>query len=183
MTAFKLKRKQAMAQGIIAEFTAAGTTATVITVPITDALILSPIEVAEINALAAHYEIKKGESSKGFFDTIVEVRTVSVAARGTISALELVPGINLVASVANAVIAGSFVAAIGQGSAYAFEQVYLGKKSLDDLDWRRKLIESELSKEFIEKVTSILRQVSESDGTKNIQQLVSELVQVAFAQS
>lgn len=181
VAAFKLKRKQSMARGIIGTFTTLGATATVIPVPVADALMLSPIEIAEINTLAALYEIKKSESSKKFFDTIVEVGTVSVAAKGAIGALKLVPGINLAAGTVNAIIAGSFVAAIGQGSAYAFEQVYLGNKSLDDLDWLRKLIESELSKEFIEKMTRILREVAESDNAKNVRQLISELAQAAFA--
>ena len=182
VAAFKLKRKRAMARGIIGTFTALGTTATVVSVPIADALMLSPIEVAEINALASLYEVKKNETSKKFFDTIVEVGTVSVAARGAINALKLIPGINLAASVVNAIIAASFVAAIGQGSAYAFEQVYLGKKSLEDLDWLRKLIESELSREFIEKVTSVLRKASEDGNGKDVKQLATGLVRAAFGQ-
>ena len=182
VAAFTLKRKRAMARGIIGAFTVAGTTATVVPVPVADALMLSPIEVAEINTLATLYEIKKSESSKKFFDTIVEVGTVSMAARGAISALKLVPGINLAAGVVNAVIAGSFVAAIGQGSAYAFEQVYLGKKSIDDLDWVQKLIEAALSKDFVEKASGVLRQVASSGNARNLSELIAELIQAAFAE-
>lgn len=180
IAAFKLKRKRAMARGIVGTFSAAGATVGAVPIPIADALVLSPIEVAEINAIAALYEIKRDDSSKKFLDTIVEVGTVSVAAKAAISALKAIPGINLAASVINAAIAGSIVAAIGQGSAYAFEQVYLGKKSLDDLDWLRKLMENELSKDFIEKATDVLRQVSENGNVKNVGQLVSSLVQAVF---
>ncbi|WP_207657458.1 hypothetical protein [Alkalibaculum bacchi] len=38
-------------------------------------------------------------------------------------------------SVIPAIITGSIVAAIGEGSIYAFEKIYLGEKSVDDIDW------------------------------------------------
>ena len=68
----------------------------------------------------------KMRSQKQFFDSIIEVGTVSAVAKATISGLKAIPRINLAASVINAIIAGSFVAAIGEGTIYAFEQVYLG---------------------------------------------------------
>lgn len=182
VAAFKLRRKQAMAKGVIGSFAAAGATVGALPIPVADALVLSPIEVAEINALASIYEIKKTDSSKKFLDTIVEVGTVSVAAKAAISALKAIPGINLAVGVVNAVIAGAIVTAIGQSSAYAFEQVYLGRKTTDDLDWIRKLIESALSSGFIEKAAKVLEQVAANGNVHNAADLISELVQAAFAQ-
>ena len=126
---YKLNRKRIFAQSIVGASTTAGVLVGAVPVPFADAVILSPIEVAEINALAQVYGIKKNEDSKHFFNSIIEVGTVSTAAKAAISGLKAIPGINLAAGVVNAIIAGSFVAAIGEGTIYAFEQVYLGKKT------------------------------------------------------
>jgi uncharacterized protein (DUF697 family) len=181
VAAFKLRRKRAMANGLIGTFTTAGATVGAFPMPVADAVVLSTLEATEVNALASIYEIKRGEESKEFLSTIIEMGTVSIAARAAISAIKAIPGINIAASVLDAIIAGSFVAAIGQASAFAFEQVYLGERTLDDLDWLRKLFESELSNGFVEKAGSIVKQVSESGAPKNVSGMISELVKVAFA--
>jgi GTPase Era involved in 16S rRNA processing/uncharacterized protein (DUF697 family) len=180
VAAFKLRRKRAMARGLVGSFTTAGATVGAFPMPVADAVVLSTLEATEVNALASIYEIKRNEASKEFLSTIIEMGTVSVAARAAISAIKAIPGMNIAASVLDAVIAGSFVAAIGQGSAYAFEQVYLGERSLDDLDWLRKLIESELSRGFVDKAAGIIRQVSEGETPKNVSGLIAELVRAAF---
>lgn len=172
---FKLKRKKALAQSVIAAATTGGVVVGAVPVPIADALILSPIEVAEINALAQIYGIRKNEESKQFFNSIVEVGTVSVAAKGVISSLKAIPGINLAAGVINAIIAGSFVAAIGEGTAYAFEQVYLGKKTVSDIDWIKKVIESKLSKGFVEKVTKAAKKISRNTNKNEIAKIILDI--------
>ncbi|WP_394700698.1 hypothetical protein [uncultured Trichococcus sp.] len=125
---FKLKRKKALAQSIVAVSTTAAVTVGAIRVQFADALILSPIEIAQINALARLYEVNKDEQSKPMFNSIVDQGTVSATAKATISALKAIPGINIGASVLNAIIAGAFVAAIGEGSIYIFEKIYTGEK-------------------------------------------------------
>ncbi|WP_198031355.1 DUF697 domain-containing protein [Jeotgalibaca sp. PTS2502] len=120
---FKLKRKKALAQSIVVASTTAAVTVGAIPIPIADALILSPIEVAQINSLARLYEINKDEQTKQLFNSIVEVGTVSVAAKTAISALKAIPGINIGVSVLNAIMAGAIVAAIGEGSIYVFEKI------------------------------------------------------------
>ena len=181
--AFKLNRKRALAQSIVGVSTAAGVTVGAVPVPFADALILSPIEIGEINALAHLYGINRGEGSKQFLNSIVEVGTVSAAAKAAISALKAIPGVNLAASVLNAIIAGSIVAAIGEGSIYAFEKVYLGEKSIADIDWVKKVMESKLSSQFIEKVTVIAEKIAKSENTKNVGKLITELLSSMFAGS
>lgn len=172
---FKLNRKKALAQSIVGVSTTAGVVVGAVPVPFADALILSPIEVAEINALAQVYGINKNEESKEFFNSIVEVGTVSTAAKAVISGLKAIPGVNLAAGIVNAIIAGSFVAAIGEGTIYAFEQVYLGKKTVEDIDWIKKVMESKLSTEFIEKVTLAAKQITENTDKKVIGKIILEL--------
>lgn len=177
---FKLNRKRALAQSIVGASTAAGVTVGAVPVPFADALILSPIEVGEINALAQIYGIHKSEESKQFLNSIVEVGTVSAAAKAAISALKAIPGINIATSVLNAVIAGSIVASIGEGSIYAFEKIYLGEKSVADIDWIKKVMESKLSSQFIEKVTVIVEKIAKSGAAKDIGKTITGLLAAAF---
>ena len=61
---FILNRKRGLAQSIVGVATTAGVVVGAVPIPFADAMILSPIEVAEINALAQLYGINKNEKSK-----------------------------------------------------------------------------------------------------------------------
>lgn len=172
---FVLRRKKGLAQSVVGTAIVSGVTVGAVPIPVADAVILSPLEVAEINAIARIYGLNKDEKSKQFLNSIVQVGTVSVAAKTAISTLKAIPGINLVASVLNAVIAGSIVGAIGEGAIYAFEKVYLGEKSLDDIDWVKQVMESKLATQFVEKVKGILEEVTKSSDSKGIAKTISEL--------
>ena len=175
---YKIKRKKALAQGIVGTATTAGSVIGAIPISVADAPLLSGIEAGEITALARLYEIPKGEKSKQLMGTIIEAGTASAAAKGAISVLKSIPGVNLVAGVLNAVIAGCFVAAIGEASIYIFEQVYLGKKTAEDIDWVTKVIESKLSTEFIEGATSVIKKVTDKTDQKTIGKYIMEMFKI-----
>ncbi|NLC14516.1 MAG: GTP-binding protein [Chloroflexi bacterium] len=175
IASFKLTRKRALAHGTVGVATTAAVVVGAVPIPFSDALILGPIELGEINALAQIYGLGKNEESKRFMNSIVEVGTVGVAAKTAINALKAIPGLNIGASVLNAVIAGSIVAALGEGSIFAFEQVYLGKKSTADIDWVKKVIESKFSSQFVGKVTQAIGRISEKSDDKSIVQVILEL--------
>ena len=111
------------------------------------------------------YGVKNDEKSKTFFTTIVDVGTVSLAAKTVISALKTVP---IAGSVLNAITAGSIVIALGEGTAYAFEQVYLGKKTVEDIDWLTKVLESKLTSELVEKVKKLVKEMGENPDVKSV---------------
>jgi len=177
---FKLNRKKAMAHGITGVSTTAAVVVGAVPIPFADAVILAPIETALVNALAQIYGISKNEESKQFVNSIVEVGTVSVAAKTAISALKAIPGVNLGASVLNAIIAGSIVAALGEGTIYAFEQVYLGQKSVTDIDWVKKLIESKLSSQFIDSIKTVVEQITKDTDKKAIAQIITDVFKNLF---
>ncbi len=164
--AFSLKRRRSVARSIVAASVAAGATVGAVPLPISDALILTPIETAEVNALATLYGIGKGSASKKLLSTILEVGTVSTAAKAAISALKAIPGINLAASALNAVIAGSIVAAMGEGTMHIFERIYLGEHTLDDTEWVQRALESRLSKDLIAQGTKALGRISSAGSPK-----------------
>lgn len=172
---FILKRKRAMAHSLVAISTAAGVTTGAISPPFSDSLILAPVELGEIKAIAKIYGIKSDEKSKKLFEEIITVGTVSIVAKSALGALKAVPVINVAASVLNAAVAGSFVFAIGEASIYIFEQIYLGKKSIEDTEWVTKIIESKLSSEFIEKVTKVFESIAKNPNNKEIAKTIIEI--------
>lgn len=58
--------------------------------------------------------------------------------------------------------------AIGEVSAYAFEQVYLGNKSMKDIDWVKKLIEDKLSSGFVAGLIKTLENIAPNSDPKDI---------------
>lgn len=177
VNAYKLQRRRILSHSVVAAATAAGVVVGAVPIPFPDAVVLSTTEIAEVNAISSIYGIKKDDKSKEFINTIIQVGTVSAVAKAAITGLKAIPGINVAASVVNAVIAGGIVAAIGEGATYAFEQVYLGNKSLDDIDWLKKIIESKLTKGFIEKLTKVMEQLA--DGADK-EQIIKALKDVFF---
>lgn len=176
----KLDRKRAFAHSVVGLSTTAGAVVGAIPIPIADALILSPIEIGEINAIARIYGIGKSEKSNKFMNSIVEVGTVSMAAKMAISTLKGIPAINLAADVLNAIIAGSIVAAIGEGSIYVFEKVYLGEKTLDDVDWVKKVMEAEFSSQFLEKVEGVINTIATNPNIKDVKKAIPDILVSVF---
>lgn len=176
---YNLNRKRGLAQGIIGVATAAAVVVAAVPIPLADSLILSPIEIAEINALAQLYGITKDEQSNRFLNSIIEAGAISTVAKAAISTLKAIPGIDLAAGVINAIVAGSFVSAIGEGTLYAFEQVYLGKKSVADIDWVRKVIKSKFSKQFLENVKAVAAKSSGSNDISGLSGMITELFEQA----
>jgi uncharacterized protein (DUF697 family)/GTP-binding protein EngB required for normal cell division len=175
ISSFKLNRKRFFAQSVVAVATTSGVVVGAVPIPFADAAILVPAEVAEIKALAKVYGIESNDDSKEFFNKIVEVGTVSVVAKTAISALKAIPGVNLGAAALNAVMAGGIMAALGEGSIYAFEQIYLGNKTVDDLDWVTKIMESKLSNGFVEKISAALSSIDGKMTAQKISEVVSSL--------
>lgn len=173
---YNLNRKRAMAHSIVGTATTAAVVVGAVPIPLADAAILTPIEIAEVNSIARVYGIHKSDKSKAFMNTIVEVGTISTVARAAISAIKGIPGINIAASVLNAVIAGSIAAALGEGSIYAFEQIYLGKRSLEDTEWVKKLMENKFSSDFLKRVNIALDGITSSSSKKEIAQTILKLI-------
>lgn len=169
---FKLKRKRALAQGIVTAATGSGIVVGAVPIPIPDAAILIPVEAAEINALAKLYGINNDEESRKFLNSIVEVGTVSLAAKTALNALKAIPVINLGAAALNAIFAGAIIAVLGEGSIAAFEQVYLGNRSVEDLDWIKQFMESKLTADFVEKLKVAVSQSKDGMSPKKIIEIV-----------
>lgn len=173
---FVMKRNKALAQGIIAPCVAAGAVVGALPLPIADAVVLIPVEAAEINAIARLYRLDKRDEFQMLRDTIIDVGTVSAAAKGAIGVLKVIPGINVAIEILNATVAASFVAALGEGCVYLFEQICLGKVDDTDLDEIRKYFERILqSQEFLNKVAEALKSLKDGANPAAIAHAVSIL--------
>ena len=175
IASFKLKRKQAVSQTVVGTATLAGVVVGAIPIPFSDAALLGPTEIVMFNALSKIYEINKDEKSKQFINSIIEAGTVSVAAKTALSSLKAIPGINVAASVLNAIVAGVIIAILGEVAIHAFEQIYLGKKSVSDIDWITKMIEAKFTSEFKEKIELVLSKIADNSDKHNISQIISSL--------
>ncbi|GEM02557.1 protein of unknown function [Halolactibacillus halophilus] len=172
---FKLRRKMALAQSIVGFSVTSAATVGAVPIPFADALILGPIELAEIKGLAQLYEINRHKDSSPFVDSIIEIGTVGAAAKLAISSIKAIPGLNIAASVVNAVVAGSIVAAIGEGSIYVFEKIYKGEKTVEDIEWMKKVMENKLSSQFIENVGVILGKIDKNATPRDIAKMVNTI--------
>ena len=179
---YKLKRKRAMVHGVTATCAVAGAGVAIVPIPIPDAAPLSAIEVGEIEAISRIYKIKKSEGSSALLQKFVEVGAASVAGKAVLSALKAVPGINLAASVVNAVAAACIITALGEGSRYAFEQVYLGNKTIDDLTWVDSVIDGLYSNKFTEKAETVLNRLSDLGGKDVSAGKIVDVIAFVFGQ-
>ena len=173
---YNTRKLRAQSQRVIAAWTTSAVAVGAIPLPFPDGAVLMPIELAEVNAISKIYGIDKDERSQRFLKTIVEVGTVGLAAKESINILKAIPVVNLGASAMNAVIAGSFVAALGEGSMLAFEQVYLGNKSIDDVEWVKSFMNSRLtSSDFVHTVQEALEESNGDMRPREIANIVYRL--------
>lgn len=171
--AFILKRKRIFAHSLASTCTITAGAVGAVPIPVADAAILAPLEAGLLNGIAKIYEIKSDEDANLFKKTIIETGTVSVAAKALISAIKAIPGVNIGAAVLNSIIAGAIVASIGEVSIYAYEQVYLGKKTLKDIDWIKKAVEKALSSvKILKEIEKILKKHGK-DSKKIIKEIIT----------
>lgn len=172
---YKMDRRRAFAHSSVGVATASAVIVGAVPIPFPDAAILTPLEIAEINTVSRIYGINKDEKLVKFVDSIVEVGTVSTAARAAVNALKSIPGVNAAASAVNAVIAGSIVAAIGECSIAAFEQISAGNRSLAETEWVKELTGSKLSEKFVSKVSTVLKRYNDAQDPKKLAQLILDV--------
>ncbi len=175
INAYKLYRKHVMAQSVIGVATTAGVVVGAVPIPFADAAILVPVEIGELNALASIYGIAKDERSRTFINSIIEVGTVSTVAKAVLSGIKAIPGVNIAVAVLNSIVAGVFVASIGEASNYLFEQVHLGNKSLEDIDWAKKIVESKLTNETLDKINKAVKKIGKNTDSKGIAKAIKEV--------
>ena len=170
---FKLKMKRIYAQSAtVAATTAAGTVGAV-PVPFPDAALLVPIETGLITAITKIYNVNQEDKfTVSITQKIIEAGAASLVAKTMINALKAIPGVNIAASVLNAIVAGTIVFAIGESTAIIMEKVYKGDIDKENLDWVNDILENQISG-IMKKITEY---VNKAGSESNIMDLITNLL-------
>ena len=88
---FKLQRKRALAHSIVGASTVSAVLVGASPSSVADSLILAPLEVGEINAISKVYGLNGDKQYEKFKDSIVEVGSVTTAAKAIIANLKNIP--------------------------------------------------------------------------------------------
>lgn len=172
--AFIMRQKNYEANALVASFAVAAGAVAAVPIPLADATLLSPMEMALVTGIEKIYGISKkseGKKATNIANAIVNVGTVSIAAKGMVSILSK---LNPVAAVANVIVASTIVASIGEITITIMKKIYAGEIEIDDLNWIKSFTESELSKTFASKVNVIIEEISklEKIDIKDIPQII-----------
>lgn len=177
---FTLGLKKLQARGITAVATASAVTVGAVPLPIPDAGLLIPIETFQINQIARIFRVSFDTKKNNLFNSMLEAGTVGVVAKTAIHGIKAIPGLGLSASVVNAIVAGVIVASLGEGATYIFEKVYSGEKKLDDIDFVKRVFESQSTTKAIQTLNAVLSKVTNETSLTDIQKLLVDLLKSAI---
>ena len=172
---FILSKLRSQANGTVSLATIGAGVVAAVPIPIPDAGILTAIETFEINSISKIYGITEDENSKMFIKQIITAGTVGAFAKTILTALKASP-LNIGATILNVIVATTITATLGQVSTIAFEQIYKGEKSIDDIDWIKKLLENVNTNELIEKINNIAAQIGEEKNPKEIASIIFDAI-------
>ena len=157
---FYLQQKRMLAHSVVGASTVAGVTVGLVPIPFPDGTILTPLEVGEIKSLSKIYELEYDKNTE-LFQTIVNAGTAGIIAKSALNAIKAIPGLNIAGEVLNAIVAGTIVAGLGEGSIYVFEQIYTGQKSIQDIEWVKNILDSKVAGSVTSSLNGIVRDYSE----------------------
>ena len=157
MANYVIERKRVFVNGVVSASTASAVAVGAVPIPFPDSALLVPIEIGEIKAISKIYGLSDNDK---LINHIIEVGTISGLAKTLITALKAIPGINIGAAALNAIVAGSIVAALGKGTAYVFEKIYLGEKSPDDIDFINKALKKAEEDGILQQVHKITEELA-----------------------
>ncbi|WP_029231319.1 GTPase domain-containing protein [Butyrivibrio sp. VCB2006] len=179
---YNLSRKRAMSHAVVSVATLTGITVGSVGLPVMDVMLLKPTESLEIESIFKIWGIKKTKKAKELLKFILDIGTVSITGKMLASSMKLIPGVNLGAAVINGVISGTIVFALGEASAFVFEKIYTGEKTIDDMEWVKKVVSESLTSNALDKVTSSVKGITKSsDKTEILNAVTTAFTKKGFA--
>lgn len=178
---FNIKIKHNNATALVATATSSAAIVGAIPIPIADSLVLMPLQSGMIYGVAKIYGFKSDDSiMKTAMDTIIQSGSVTLVAKGIISALKTIPGINLAASLINAIVAGIITAVLGEITIAIMEKIAKGEITAKDIDFISKFSETEYHNKvgkYLDKIKELLLDNKIKVDGKNIGKLIEILFQ------
>lgn len=177
-----LKLKRNMANSVIAGGTAAATTVGAVPIPIPDATVLVPLQTGMMTTIAKIYGVSDKSITNEVINQILKVGGTTIAGKALLNAIKAIPGLNVAATVVNAMVAGSITLAAGEISEFMFERIYTGDLQNDGIDWETEI--SKLFKQYLPKALEILKDLSEkTDGKVTLADFLTALFPSVSKQS
>lgn len=139
-----LEQKRFTANTLVTGATAAGVLVGAVPISFADSLILVPLETALTKGILNAYKI---EFTGELITSIVSSAAITNVAKAALSSLKAIP--NIAGSVLNAVVAGFFVAALGESVIALSEAIYLGKVDVNKVDTAVKYVSDQLKNNAI----------------------------------
>ena len=139
-----LEQKRFTANTLVTGATAAGVLVGAVPISFADSLILVPLETALAKGILNAYKI---EFTGELITSIVSSTAITNVAKAALSSLKAIP--NIAGSVLNAVVAGFFVAALGESVIALSEAIYLGKVDVNKVDTAVKYVSDQLKNNAI----------------------------------
>lgn len=172
MSELQLKIKRANANALVVTTVSGAGAVGAIPIPIADTAILTPLQVGLVTGIIHIYGIEREkETLKDLVNAIVGCGVIGAAAKGIISGLKAVPGINIAAAIVNSVVAAVITLALGEITIIIMEKIYKGEIKPEDLDQIRNIAENEF-------VTSIGKYTGSLDRLMkgiNIKEVLAEI--------
>lgn len=160
MLNYSINMKRLMARTTTVGGVAAAVFVALTKVDFSHALMLEPIERTMIDQIAKQYEITDDEHVQKIKDMLVDSGTVGALAAQAAKFLNnkhiSVKGLRIsFGNVANAVVAGSIVAGIGESTRYIFEKIYLKDESVESTEWITERLTNETTKNVLDNIAKV----------------------------
>ena len=167
-----LLQKRHTANAVNAGATTAAVIVGAVPIPFADSAILVPLETGLTKAILKIYNVNiRGD----LVSAIVGSAAITNVARATLSALKTIP--NIATSALNAVVAGVFVAALGEAIIALAENIYTGKIDQTKIEEVVKFVESKIkSNVVLQKLVKYMGDNSESLKDKAPKEIYDNVV-------
>ena len=176
---FILGRKRVIAQTLVAATVTGGVAVGLSPIFVADAPVLAALETGMITGVAKVYGISLSGDNDVAVRALVDAGTTSAVAKAALSTLKAMPIINVPGAVLNGVVAGAFVATLGEVSIKTFDDIACGKSNLSDINHISDMAKQAMEDGFLDRVVKVAERIATLDLTKDVaKQLVPELLKV-----
>lgn len=175
---YKIKRSSAYTLMTVAATSA--TTIGAVPIPMADAPILITIQSGLVTGIRKIYGIKRSnDAGNQICEIIVQTGVTTFTAKTILSSLKAIPGLNIAASVLNAIVAGTMTVIVGEVAVEVMEKIAKGKIDASDLDWITRFAESEFQKKVKKYIKKLGKEMKNADISK-VSIIINDMVRSIF---
>ena len=160
----KLKNASATAVVGLSSISASVVGATPLPDGVKHSAILVPIQGAMMKGVASVYGLQGEINTNEIIDTLIKVGATTFIGRKLLSALQLIPGVQAIASFLSAAVAGSVTMIAGIASNIVFKKAYLKELELKSIDWES--VFTKTFNEYLPDITEALTKLFTDNGDK-----------------